>query len=315
VRGGTGAAAAHRRFARIANATTDRLVSLAARELGTPPAAFAFLALGSEGREEQLPGSDQDSAIVYASGAAQESAAMQAWFLALGRRVCEWLGEMGVPPCVGGTMASNPHWCAPISDWRDLLGRWIAEPEPRELLDFQAFLDFRPTSGDRGLAAALRRFIAERLAGEPPFFLHLARDTLQRKLPPLFEGGMVRDLLRVGSTLLDAKNAMLPFVSFARLYALRHGVEATNTLARLDGLRERDVLKPSFHGDLTGAYSFLAGLRLDRRAATLGAGKKGDDVIDTLTLDREGQSLLRHAAAQAVLVQKRISFDFLGSAL
>ncbi|MCX7028593.1 MAG: cache domain-containing protein [Spirochaetes bacterium] len=312
---GAGPAIINRRLTRVSNTTTERLVHLAGIELGSPPAAFVFMALGSEGREEQTLGSDQDSAIVFAGDASGDPDAIHEWFHSLGLRVCGWLEGMGVPPCVGGIMASNPRWCAPISDWEAMFGRWIAEPEPRELLDFQVFFDFRPVHGDRELATRLRRFISERLGGEPPFFLHLARDALQRRLPPLFEGGILRDLLRAGSSLLDTKDALIPFVSFARLYALRHGVEATNTLARLDGLRERGVLKPSFHADIAGAYTFLAGVRLARQAASMRAGKKPDDILDTQKLDREGKSMLHHAAAQAVLIQKRISFDFLGSAL
>jgi signal-transduction protein with cAMP-binding, CBS, and nucleotidyltransferase domain len=92
-------------------------------------------------------------------------------------------------------------------------------------------------------------------------------------------------------------------------------VEATSTLARLDGLLERGVLKPGFHADLVGAFTFLAGVRLARQAASLRAGKKPDDIFDVRKLDREGTAMLRHAASQAVLIRKRISFDFLGSAL
>ncbi len=312
---GAGPATVYRRLTRVSNTTTGRLVQLATIELGPPPAGFAFLALGSEGREEQTPGSDQDSAIVYADGATGDPDAIREWFRLLGRRAGAWFEEIGVPPCVGGMMASNPRWCMPISEWQGTFGRWIDEPEPLELLHFQIFFDFRPVHGDRGLAAELRRFIAEHLRGEPPFFLHLARDALQRRLPPLFEGGILRDLLHAGTPLLDTKDALIPFVSFARLYALRHGVEVTNTLARLDGLLERGVLKPGFHADLAGAFTFLAGVRLARQAASLRAGKKPDDIFDVRKLDREGTAMLRHAASQAVLIRKRISFDFLGSAL
>lgn len=313
--GGAGPVTINRRLTRVSNAAAERLVRLAEEELGSPPARFAFLALGSEGRGEQTLGSDQDSAIVYAGDAPGDAAAAHGWFHSLGRRVSGWLEQIGVPPCVGGMMASNPRWCVSLSSWKEMFGRWISEPEPRELLAFQVFFDFRAVQGDRGLAAALRRSIADRLGGEPSFFLHLARDALQRRLPAQFEGGILRDLLRAGSPLLDLKDALVPFVSFARLYALRHGVEATNTLERLDALRERGVFKPPFHADLVGAYAFLAGARLAVQAASMRSGKKPDDLLDTRTLDAEATSMLRHAAAHAVLIRKRISFDFLGSAL
>ena len=305
----------HRTITEISDLAAGRLVESAAKELGGPPAPFAFVVFGSDGRKEMTLGSDQDNAIVYADGAPADPGAVHAWFQGLGVKVCGWLAEAGVPACPGGMTAANPRWCAPLGEWKRSFAGWIAEPEPRELLDFQICFDFRPVFGERRLAAELRSFVAERLDGEPPFFLHLARDALQRRLPPLFEGGVLRDLLRAGSPLLDAKDAAIPFVSFARLYALRHGVAVTSTLERLDGLRERGVLKSAFHADLVGAFEFLAGARLARQAASIGAGRKPDNLLDTHKLDREASSMLSHAARQAALIQKRISFDFLGSAL
>jgi len=312
---GAGPRAIHRATAQVSDLVEGRLVASALEELRGPPAPFAFVVFGSDGRREMTLGSDQDNAIVYADGAPGDAVAVHAWFHALGTRVCGWLEETGVPPCPGGMMASNPRWCAPISEWRDMFGRWIAEPEPRELLDFQIFFDFRPVFGDRRLSAALRSFVGERLGSEPPFFPHLARDALQRRLPPLFEGGVLRNLLHAGSSLLDTKEAAIPFVSFARLYALRHGVEATNTLERLDGLRDLGVLKPALHADLVGGFAFLARARLERQAASMADGKKPDNLLDTRKLDREAGVALNYAARQAVLIQKRISFDFPGSAI
>ena len=153
---GVGMRVISRRITRVSDLVIGRLIRLAVAELGSPPAAFAFLVLGSDGREEQTLGSDQDSAIVYADGAPGDPEAVHAWFHSLGARVCGWLEGMGVHPCVGRMMASNPRWCAPLSEWEGMFGRWIAEPEPRELLDFQVFFDFRAVHGDKPLAARLR---------------------------------------------------------------------------------------------------------------------------------------------------------------
>ncbi len=312
---GAGLRTVNRRITLVSDVVIGRLVRLAIEELGRPPAAFAYLVLGSDGREEQTLGSDQDSAIVYGDGAPGDPDASHAWFHSLGTRVCGWLEAMGVPPCVGRMMASNPRWCAPLSEWEAMFDRWITEPEPRELMDFQVFFDFRAVHGDKALAARLRRFIAEKLGGEPPFFLHLARDALQRKPPALFEGGMLRDLRRTGTPTLGLKDAMIPFVSFARLYALRHGVEATNTLARLESLRDCGVLKPPFYRECARAYTFLAEARLRRQVGSVRGRASSEDVIEPDRLGRAGDAMLRRAAEQAALLQKRTSFDFLGSAL
>ena len=312
---GVGMRMISRRITLVSDLVIGRLLRLAVAELGSPPATFAFLVLGSDGREERTLGSDQDSAIVYADGAPGDPDAVHAWFHSLGARVCRWLEGFGVHPCVGRMMASNPRWCAPLSEWEGMFGGWIAGPEPRELLDFQVFFDFRAVYGDKQLAGRLRSFITDKLAGEPPFFLHLARDSLDRRLPPLFEGGILRDLLRTGSPTVSLKDAMIPFVSFARLYALRHGVEATNTLARLEALRDRGVLKQPFYGDCTSAYSFLAQARLEMQVESSRGHAASTDLLDPARLGQAAVVRLRHAAEQAGLLQKRISFDFLGSAL
>ena len=50
----------------VSDAILVRLIALAEAELGPPPAAFAFVVLGSEAREEQTLATDQDNAIIYA---------------------------------------------------------------------------------------------------------------------------------------------------------------------------------------------------------------------------------------------------------
>ena len=77
-------------------------------------------------------------------------------------------------------------------------------------------------------------------------------------------------------------------------------IAATNTQARLDALRECGVLKPRQHREISEAYGFLA-------------ETCGSSPVLRSHLSREGS--LRRAAEQAQLLGKRISFDFLGSAL
>ena len=57
----------------VVDALTRRLLELAMRTAGPPPAEFAWLALGSWARREATPGSDMDSAIAwFGSGPEQE---------------------------------------------------------------------------------------------------------------------------------------------------------------------------------------------------------------------------------------------------
>jgi CBS domain-containing protein len=287
----------------------ERLAALAVEEMGPAPADYAFLALGSGGRQEQTLGSDQDNAIVHAGRLGEP------WFQAFGEKLCGWLADMGVPPCPGGVMASNPAWCAPLGTWQEYFARWIREPDSQELRDFNIFFDFRCVAGSKELARALRGSIAAMLPDHPPFFLHLAQDALSKRLPPLFSGGMLRELLRTGPAELNVKEAMAPIVRFARLYALRHGIGATATIERLAGLGEAGVLAPALHDQIVRTWWFLSQLRLQSQEESSRTRGAASDLLNTRGLSAGDEAMLRAAAAQVVLLQKRISFDFLGSAL
>ena len=226
------------------------------------------------------------------------------YFLRLGEKVCRWLDGMGIPLCKGGVMAMNPSWCVPLDAWEGYFSRWILEPNPQEILDFNIFFDFRCVAGDARLTDSLRATVARLLQGNPPFFLHLARETVQKKLPPIFRGASCGTCCGRGLTTLDLKDAMAPLVAFSRLYALRHGVTATNTFERLSALREMNVLKASTADDILEAYAFLMQLRLARA-----------DTVDLRSLTHTEEITLRHALAQLTLVHKKIGFDFPGSAL
>jgi len=300
VRGLQAGGAGPRSVLRIFNAASDRVVQkllqLARLELGEPPASFAFLALGGAGRQELVPGSDQDNALIFSTE--EEAEQVRPYFLALGARVCGWLEELGVPPCPGGVMACNPSWCASLPEWEDHFTRWVRLPEAQELLDFNIFFDLRAAGGNGELVQRLRGPIAGLLAENPPFFLLHARDALQRRLPALPKSGP-----------LALKQAIAPLVSFARNNALRHGVAATNTWERLEELRGQGVLDGRLFRELTRSYTLLLRLRL---AAQLeGRG----NLVEPAALPEQEQALLKESLAQSGRLAKRISFDFLGSAL
>ena len=297
VRGLAASGVSPRSTTRIYNALADRilarLIELAVAELGPPPAPFVFLALGSEGRQERTPGSDQDSAILFDAEGPAESE--RRYLLALGARVCAGLEAMGVPRCAGGAMADNPSWCATFQQWQAYFAGWIRQPEPRELLDFNIFFDLRAAGGEAGLAERLRTGVSALLAENPPFFLHHARDARGRRLPAWPKGGR-----------LDAKEAMAPIVSFARLYALKHGARAAGTRERLEELRERSLLDGGLVGETLQAYDLLSRLRLEAQLA--GSG----NLVDCSALPHAEQTLLRESLGLLSLLQKRIGFDFLG---
>jgi CBS domain-containing protein len=105
---------------------------------------------------------------------------------------------------------------------------------------------------------------------------------------------------------------MMPMVSFARLYALRHQINQTHTLERIEALTERNVILSSSQDEITVSYDFLMQLRLQNQLLALQAGRAPQNIIHPGKLGYIQQELLKQAFAQIAAVQKKISYDFLG---
>ncbi len=300
-------------LASICDAATERLVQLAIDELGAPPAPFALIGMGSQGRQEQTLLTDQDNGIIFASPADADPEQVSAYFLRLGERVCEGLNRAGYPLCRGGVMASNPRWCRSLPDWISGFDEWIRASEPQEIIDLSIFFDFRTVYGDTDLTQELRRAIHTTLADEPAFFHYFAQNALMFKPPFRLLGNIY---LGGGATEhageINLKDAMMPMVSFARLYALRHQINQTHTLERIEALTERNVILPASRDEIIAAYDFLMQLRLQNQIAAIQTGRAPTNLIHPGKLGYIQQELLKQAFAQIAAVQKKVSYDFLG---
>ncbi len=297
----------------VCDAATVRLIALAQERLGPAPAPFVFLALGSHGRQEMTLASDQDNAIVYAQPAdAEAQAQVESYMHELGAFVCEWLERAGYPLCSGDVMARNPRWCKPLPVWKKYFSDWINLPEPQQLLEFTIFFDFRAVHGSVALSQELRRHVFEMLRHQPSFYPHFAQDSLLFKPPTRLFGRILGSGAGSEHTQLDLKDALMPIVSFARLYALRLEMDDTHTIDRLNALVEQNVLQESSGAEIVSAYDLLMRLRLQHQAAMVTTDQVADNVINYRGLGQPEQTLLNQSFAQIAAVQKRISYDFLG---
>jgi CBS domain-containing protein len=182
------------------------------------------------------------------------------------------------------------------------------------------FFDFRTVCGDAQLTYELRRAIHAALADAPAFFHYFAQNAMTFKPPFRLLGNIY---LGGGATEhtgeINLKDAMMPLVSFARLYALRHQISQTHTLERIEALSERNIILPASRDEFVAAYDFLMQLRLQNQAAAT-PGEDGratpnvhpGNVINPGKLGYIQRELLKQAFAQIAAVQKKASYDFLG---
>jgi PAS domain S-box-containing protein len=316
---------------RAADAVISRMIGFAIEKLGPPPAKFAFLVMGSEGRFEQTLKTDQDNAIVFedspAAGGA-DAAAVKNYFDEMGGMVCGWLAESGYSSCAGGVMAKNGRWCQPLSVWKNYFAGWIEKSEAEDLLKTKIFFDFRAAWGKKELADELRESLWGRLSANSRFFFLLARDVLRYE-PPVglfgnfvstagqnYEGaaaaGSKNSSGAVGAAGIDIKAVMTFIVDFARIYSLNSSVADTNSISRLAALCEKGVLKNSSYEEMSQAYSYLMHLRLENQVKKYRETGFADNNIDPYSLTSIDQKMLKEVFSQIKYFQVRLSYDFTG---
>ncbi len=304
-----------RTLASICDSVTERLVKLTIEELGEPPATFSFIGMGSQGRQELTLITDQDNGIIFAPSPDSDPQETLLYFLKLGGKVNEGLALAGYPPCRGGVMAGNARWCRPLSEWESSSNEWIQKSEPQEIIDFSIFFDFRTIYGDAELARKLRASIFSSLEDQPSFLNFLAQNALTFKPPFRLLGSMY---FGGGSTEhageINLKDAMMPLVSFSRLYALRHRLSQTHTEERIEALANRGIILPSNHDEFIDAYEFIMLLRLQAQVDEIQAGRSPTNIIQPSKLSYIQKELLKQAFTQISVVQKKIRYDFLGGA-
>ena len=295
----------------VSDAITERVISLALEQLGPPPLPFAFVALGSEAREEQTLATDQDNALVYEDNGTDSDAA---YFLKLGEIVCRGLDEAGYPYCRGDAMAVDPRWNGPLSQWRRNFSSWIAEPDGTALAHCNVFFDLRCIYGDRSLVRRLWQHIDRQIDANPAFFSHMALNALQYKPPIGVFGQLVTESTGGQSRAFNIKETMIPIVDFARLYALKHHLGETNTFNRLEQLHALGVLQEETYRGTVQAYDQLMRLRYRHQVEQLKRGEPGDNLVDPRDLTQIDSSLLKTTLSRISTIQKKVSYDFRGTA-
>lgn len=291
----------------VVDAMTERLIGLAIDELGDAPCAWAWLALGSAARHEQALHTDQDHALVYepVPGASDPDP----WFADLAERVTAGLEAAGIPRCAGDAMAVHPTLRRPIGDLASAFVGWMDSSDPRATVLSSIGYDFRQVAGpldaEPTLDAAMRQARAR-----PAFVRGMARRALDLRPPT----GFLRDLVVEGkgehTGRLDVKHRGITIVNnLARVWALRAGVTAKDTIARLRASAAAGEIDDAIASELVEAFHFLWGVRLHHQADQVSAGTPPDDHVDPTTLGHLRRSGLKEAFRVIGRAQRQLAAE------
>lgn len=294
-----GAKAGHitRMIAILNDHILERMLTLVEQDLGVPPVRYCWLLMGSEGRREQTFKTDQDNAIIYEDPADEEEReAAEKYFKEFAGRAIEHLLQCGYPLCPGEMMATNPLWCQPYSVWETYFRTWISAPEPEELLNAAIFFDFRAGFGEAALAERLRDFLHSQAKSQEIFLFHLARECMSTRAPLSFFKNFIVNKNGEHKNQMDIKRqGLAPFVNFARVLALKHGIRETNTLARFKALAAGEHITSELWSSASQAYELQMQQRLVHQLSQIEQGIPPDNYIDPAHLSDLEKRMLKDA--------------------
>jgi CBS domain-containing protein len=277
----------------ITMAFTKRLIEMAEEIYGPAPVPFAWLAAGSQARQEQLAHSDQDNGIIICNSMRPYD---DAWFESLAHFVCDGLASCGFIYCPGDIMATNPKWRQPERVWQKYFDNWVDTPTPKALLNSSVFFDLDTICGDASLLEGVRKNLLKKTIQSSLFIAHLSKNALSLR-PPL---GFFRDFVLKQNgkhkDTLDLKhNGIAPIVDLARIYALSQGITAVNTIERIKQAAGSAAITKSSAENLIDAYEFLGLLRVKHQANKLMQGLEPDNYLSPKELSKLEREHLKDA--------------------
>ena len=274
---------------------TRKLIDFFQAKNGQAPFDYCWLVYGSQAREDQTMGSDQDNGLLLAIAPNEEQAQ---YFADMSDYVCKGLNKCGIASCTGNIMASNPELRLSLEQAIKEAHMWVNSPSPKALLSFNIFLDVRPVAGNISLFKQLDQARSP-LFKQSRFLALLARQVGDSSVPLSMFKRFTYD--KGTADAINLKKYALNIInSLVRIYALSAQLSMPNTLSRLANMPSEGSLTKRDADNLRDIWLFLNRLRWRHQVS--------NKVTDNSILIKDLSAIEKHqlkAAFQAIQVAQQ----------
>ncbi|KIA99522.1 MULTISPECIES: DUF294 nucleotidyltransferase-like domain-containing protein [unclassified Flavobacterium] len=289
-------------------ALIKRSVELSILEMGSPPARFAWLSIGSQGRKEQLLLTDQDSILIFEDVTADKYRDVKDYFLRLAKRTTGTLEKIGYDYCPNGHMASNMLWCKSLTDWTKQYNSWMNTPGENSNDLSSIFFDYEIVFGEPKIEEAIENVIFKNAINNTLFFDFLGNDALRKNSPLSFFKKFIVEEDGPHKFMFDIKTrALMPLIDGARLLILSSNIKGIkNTYLRFKQLAITDSKNADIYLSCAEAFLTLSKFRTIE-------GFKNDDsgqYINLRELSKSDKEKLKNALAPMKELEELIKSKF-----
>lgn len=237
---------------------TRRLIAFFEEQHGLSSMEYCWVVYGSQARDDQTMGSDQDNSLLLND---EPNLTQAEYFEKLADYVCQGLGKCGIKLCDGNIMGSNPALRQSFQSALSQARKWVNQPTSKAIMECNIFLDARPVAGNKLL---FQRFSNERakLLKQPLFLAALARHANEVSVPLSMFQQFVFDKKVRNSDVINLKNNAVAIINnLVRIYALQHEISVPGTLDRLAYLSQLKAITSKDANNMRDIWLFLNRLR------------------------------------------------------
>lgn len=287
----------------------SRSIELCLKKMETPPPVkFAWVALGSQGRREQLLRSDQDNALIFEDVPKSKFDETQSYFLILATKVVKYLNTIGYEYCPADMMASNPKWCTSLSAWKKQFDDWILHPDESGILLSSIFFDYEYIYGAQELTEKLTKNLFKTLGTNNYFLSRLGKDIIEKPSPVGFFRQFIVEQDGEHKDVFNIKiRALMPLIDAARILILYHKVDTSNnTLQRYRKLAELEPQNKDLYQSCERAFRTLLKFKTEQGILNNDSGK----LIPLESLTKTEKLKLKRAFKPIKEIQELLIFRF-----
>jgi CBS domain-containing protein len=269
----------------ITIAIVKRAVELAILEIGSPPARFAFLSIGSQGRKEQLLLTDSDNILVFEDVSPDKYREVKDYFIKLAKKTTSTLEKVGYSNCKYNHNSDNSLWCKSLTDWVKQYNNWMNTPGEISNEISSVFFDYELAFGEQKLEDSLTDLIFNNAKNNVLFFDYLGNDAINKPSPLNFFKKFTTEEDGPHKGKFDIKTkAIMPLVDGARMMCLNLNIRGiNNTFMRYKQLAINDPKFSEVYLNCSESFILLSKFRTQE-------GIKNDNDGQFINLDELSKS-------------------------
>jgi CBS domain-containing protein len=286
-----------------------RVLELMEDGFDLPAVPWCWLVFGSAGRLEQTFGPEQVNGLIFVPPEPAATEDLRAAFLPFAQAVNQALHRCGFARNRDQVMADNPCCCLSTEEWRLRFADWLAGGTPEALANGTMLLDLRPLYGSFEPADRLHTWLLTEARTAVRFLQQLANQALSVSPPLGWAGHFSYDRNRDFPHTIDINlQGSRLFIDAARIWALKHGIWATNTAERLRLTSNYQELSIAEVASEIEAFHVIQRFRINQRLQT--TAPNAFNRLDPYDLKELQRLSLKDAFHQAQRMQARLRQQF-----